>query len=977
MILKISIKSRVRVGSFFWVCVAVWLSSSLAYAKVKAVELPKAYGNFAMNPETGDVVALDEEGAKAVLFRRADLKKGKAKPADTVSVGSNPSSVCYKQFGDQRLFAVVCLQDSHMYLIDAADFKLLKKIELPDSRVSNVATSRNPKDPFLYYNHGAGHGSVASVVSLRDMKNKGEAIKDSAFCRVSAKGDMVYRLGPWSPSGFESLIRVNVLTDEKPSFRRLFYDHSSKGGYVPGPFGSFTAAGKVIYTASLEKSVATLDFTPYAFFEKEAVVVGLQGTARSFGRPPKELVLQAASYNTFKAIGREVAVELIPAEEKKRRSSRQFRRGAGPKVFADDARKSVVLAYQNAVALVPLSQLNLPDEPFLVAKLKGNKQLQVGKSASLELVPRGTRTKIEIEELPEGMKGQGNQLSWTPGDDAVGTHQVEVTLSGGGVERKMSFDLSVAYPSQHLPFSSTGFRVRKDGRIAICWGGPPLDVHGRPTQHPNAPKPQLAVVDLKTGKVIVQRTLSAPVYELTLVGDNAVLWQRHADPRLEVLRLKDLKRQKSLGAQSQLLDVQAFGGYFALQTRTGIDIYNSKSLERVRTFGGKNPHQHIRNRNANSLVTPHGLFVGGVLYDEQMKPKMVLGHGTLPVISRSMGQVQPPALRALKNQNVPHHMHHQQGTQRLATASMPGARYMITLDRTTSRIQVPGSVHTSRQQAELVVRLQGDVSKKQVLKRGIQHQQTGNHTPPPRPTMQTASGRVYVLDDRELYEWSVPGPSKSQQRLSWNLQQSVLSISGSGKTELKHATEGGKSPVTYTLANEVEGMSFDEKTGTLSIDNDVMLKVAQKSFEDYLIKVSRNRSLADTYRELSPAMKQQTVMMLGRKSKGIAVALPIRLTASDSTLETLKIEYYVVVELPKSMLRERLAKLEVEHAKRLEEQSRATKERQQSRQGRRPSGGNDAALARRVEVLEQQVQLLTRQLNALMKELERRDAEKE
>jgi hypothetical protein len=114
------------------------LSPLRARAEVLTVEMPGDYADFALDPQTGNLLALDAENGQALLFRQADLKNENGALAVTIRVGSTPCSACYKRFGDARHFAVFCSQDSHMYLIDAEKGMLVAKIELAQSGVSYV-----------------------------------------------------------------------------------------------------------------------------------------------------------------------------------------------------------------------------------------------------------------------------------------------------------------------------------------------------------------------------------------------------------------------------------------------------------------------------------------------------------------------------------------------------------------------------------------------------------------------------------------------------------------------------------------------------------------------------------------------------------------------------------------------------------------------------------------------------------------------
>ena len=88
---KLSVsRSRVLAGLFLLLFAAV---APVSIAAVTKVDLPASYSDFALNPETGDLVALDPERDRAVLFKEAALGAGgAAEPAAETRVGSKPSS---------------------------------------------------------------------------------------------------------------------------------------------------------------------------------------------------------------------------------------------------------------------------------------------------------------------------------------------------------------------------------------------------------------------------------------------------------------------------------------------------------------------------------------------------------------------------------------------------------------------------------------------------------------------------------------------------------------------------------------------------------------------------------------------------------------------------------------------------------------------------------------------------------------------
>jgi hypothetical protein len=523
--------------------------SDAAPASTPPLDMPEDYSDYALNPETGDILALSVDKGEAVLFRGKDLDARKIEPAAKVRVGSTPCVAFFKRYHDLRVFAVICSQDAHMYVINAAEGTLLKKIDLSQSGVSNVTGSINPDDPFVYYNFGGGHGSIAGVVNLRSMENQAQAFNSSMDCAFSASGEIAYRRGPWSPSGFESLIRTNSLNDDKPAFVRLFYQHTSTLEYIPDPFDRYVAAGTSIYSRSLEKNEADLNFMPQCFFRSRPLIIGVSATRVHGLEQPSNIVLNSASYNTFSAIGTPVRLALAGSSDNGElprgvATQADFKRvSKRTRVFADDARKKVIYAARRQIFFVGLDEFKLPDEPFLQATLEGSHALATGQTSSLSVKLLDPRATITFDDLADGMKANGSQLQWQPRGDQLGPAKVTATIKAGDIQRTTTFELHVVYPSIALPFALAGMSVNPPGTQAVIWDGPPSDrPHTASPEQNRAEGCALARVDLESGNVLAKRRLSEAIRRAVLTDEYAVLLTESLSPRCELFRAVDLKR---------------------------------------------------------------------------------------------------------------------------------------------------------------------------------------------------------------------------------------------------------------------------------------------------------------------------------------------------------------------------------------------------------------------------------------------------
>ena len=974
--------------------VALLLIATIARAETRTAILPAEFADFAMHPETGAVAALSAETNEVALFRYADLKAVESAPAAKIKVGGTPCSVVYKRFGDKRVFAVVCSQDSHMYVIDAgatatAPFAQLAKIELAQSGVSYVTASINPEDPFLYYCYGGGHDSLTGAVSLRDMTNQGVAFADSMDCAISASGTVAYRRGPWSPSGFESLMLSGSLADKKPTFSRLFYAHNSTAQYVPDPFNRFTAAGVAIHTVGLEKKEATLDFTPLCFFQTKPILVGVSGG--DLGTQEKgPILLRAASYNTFTNVGEQVRISpSYPGGDgnlpRGTGGSGDFKRVAKrARMVADDVREQVVYFSANSVTFVPLADFEIPKEPFLFAQLDKT-ELVAGKANTLTLKVADPQVKLSTGDLPEGMRTNGGELSWTPDLSQIGPATIVITLEHGNIQRTQHFELTVRFPCLRLPFAAQGLVVDADSKTAVVWdAAPPRDQFGRPTGA-DSQTTNLAVVDLATGAVTAQRRISAAVHEAVVTDKYFVFCSPPGGggPTCEVLKLGDLSREKSLVAAGDIQVLRCAGGNLFLQSVGEVEVFKGDTFKRLGSFPfrseqGGYPHPE------RVGVLPAGIYSQGTLFGFDLQPQLIVAP-QLPGTSNTTARVTPPPF--LSNTSDPQRplqrQPHFDGQSQLAEGVIPGTKRFVTVESKRQIIQVPGTVHTNRVKTELVASVAGTTSR-QVLSIRTSGEETANKPAAP-PAICIVNNEALILDGAGLFRWPLPKPSADDATptLSFVPQQSALVLAGE-TTQLKHETVGGKAPLTFSLPPG-SPMQIDEKTGTILLDNKQTLAEARRVLKGHVQMPGHNETLVEALRSKAQTWIEHATFILRRKPAGIPVAVPIRVTVADSDFASVTTQYYVIAELPSTEIVTELQQLDAERAATLAKAEEARAKAEEARPAAKPAipaagdpltapaeGGTEVAeLKRRIMSLEQRLDVMTRLLNTAAEKLEK------
>ncbi len=971
-----------RVERIVWGIVGVLAWCALAgesRGEPQAVALPVEYVDFTLDPDTGDVFAIAAETDELVRLGRAALDEGRVERVATVRVGPSPSSLCYKQFGDSRVVAVVCAKDSRMYIINAKDTSLLAEIELASAGVVLVTGSQNPKDPFLYYCYGGGHDSLTGVVSLRDTKAHGVAFDHSSDCALSASGEIAYRRGPWSPSGFESLIRITGLTENKSVFQRLFYNHESTAPYVPDPFDRYTAAGNRIYSRSLEKFEAALDFVPLCFSRTRPVVFGTpqeDSTSRRDPSTPRTLTVRAASTNTFSNIGKGVTLDRSsPAElgakpktPMPRPDQRQIPTRA--KLFADDERATVIFAEGSHLFLIPWSDFGIPEEPFLMATLETDGPVLVGKENRITVKPFDPRVTVTLDNGPWGSKSDGGTLLWNPAMDRVGPATLMATLKHGELQRTLRIDLEAEYPNVTLPFAASQFAISDDGQRAVVWQGPAPTPRRRSQSDPVPSGPfRMALVDLKTGKSVAEKTLANPVAGATLSDRHVVLTMAES-PACEIMRIPDLQREKSLVATSPIIRVGVGGNLLLLRTQAGLEVYDMKSFERRRTFTVPvvPANQHLPPRPEASMfsVTPDGFWFDGVLYGFDLQARLVIDPGQLPTIQGADRNLQRPGSSTTPSPegSMPFADAVQRGG-RVAVVTVPGTNVTVGLDARSFAENVPNSVHTWRSSLELVLSAWGGGYAKQMIVKQRLYSATADTTFPPSPSLQAMPRGVAVVFGTKLYRWDVPplaAPDDSKPGpLTWTLRQSAVSLDGSGKTMLTHDVGGGASPVTFTALPIANGISVESANGKVTLDEKLLLDAAASAAKTFVRGRSQGRPLVDTFHDVKAAMDVRANEILGRTPRGVPVAIPICLDAINANGEGSRFQYFVLAEVPTEPLLKAWSKEDT--------LTRAPIVRPPPPPPRPAPGdpvGRIEKLEQRLEALEQRLDLMTRQFNGLL-----------
>jgi hypothetical protein len=242
-----------------------------------------------------------------------------------------------------------------------------------------------------------------------------------------------------------------------------------------------------------------------------------------------------------------------------------------------------------------------------------------------------------------------------------------------------------------------------------------------------------------------------------------------------------------------------------------------------------------------------------------------------------------------------------------------------------------------------------------------------------------ARDQALVVVQARLYRIPLPQVDEPEAKLALANRQTAFALTGQGKTTLKHSASGGKAPLQFNLISAVDGVSIDEKSGDVTLDEAKVLAEATKYAEQVLSQRRTEDTLQNEFRRYAVSLIPVASEVLGRKPTGFPVAIPVRVEVTDNELITDQVQYFVLAEIPSGAL---TAALLVQDEKRAASQQ-AMRERatlpgggfQPGRPGpgsSHPDSAQSDDLRRRIESLESRMDNITRQLNEVLRKLDER-----
>lgn len=936
------------------------------------VDLPNAIASCAVAPGRGMVAVVEagEGGAAGTVIGYPDLGKGATAGAIRRVVGARPLAVRHKAVGAAGYFLVPCAGDQALWVLDDRTLEVVKTIPLPGPVVRVAAPSRADV-PHAYYLVSHGNQHSLGRIDLARMIDEGAILGlnwSADTIAVSADGEFLYaaqatlRAGPRLRG-----VTVCQLPATAGAGSRLTPVASTQdeyAGFQPDPLGQFVAAGATLMTPEWKPLGKNLPATPVAFVTNRPLIAGWDGTS-----------VHLISANTLAPLAR---VEV------------RFDDGAGRAPVAAevavraDGRNDALLFFRGTrVAVVSLAAVDMPREPDLSVAVEGPTTLSAESSADLKVTPRHAGARVDLASGPAGMTLRDGRLTWRPGPADVGTFNAVLHVAAGGIERRHELRLVVRRPGLTLPFPVQEAALSADGATLAVLARPSYPVFNRAAGAGRQPLPpsRIAVVDVRTMKVIADRELTTPVRGLAVDGRHVYAAAQDADA-FYVFARADLAEVKRVFTSTRVIALAPLAGKRLFVTLNG-SVPTDYSLPALEPLdggpeSGRPVRRAINGGGVRSTPVPLGddgwYFRGAVFGRDWGTATLLLRTVEVPLATGATPA--DPMYRPELSRDPPFAPWATtitegaiKRTSGQSVGRLPGIAQALLPDVPAAAALVLGADDVPRdgsvERWELVFT---DLLTAKVVDRFVllNEARPGGGTidtqqrwvlTAPGVVVAVANGRAFAVPTKALSAAAYPTP------LHFKPHQSTMLIAPDRPAQLACKVAGGKAPVDFRLAGDAPGILIDPRTGVVTIDTP---KLVERAAEAAAIVLTRRviggpspggaaepPTLGARVEELAQSAAAAVRELTGAEPRGLPVAVPVGIVARDAEQQTATLTPLVLVDVP-------LATVEAA-ARRRAEQTRASDQ----------AGANSADVARlqrRVAELERENQDLQAQ-NRLLREL--------
>lgn len=880
------------------------------------ITLPSAFADFVIHPTNGNIVGVDPLANEAVLFDIAN-NGDKVAAIKKVPVGTEPTSITYKKFGDKEYYAVVCNADSNLYLIDAKDFKLAEQITIPSETNTEVIASINPQDPFIYFGYRLESKMPVGVVNLRNMKVTPELFESSSRCRLSADGDTVFKRDGAHVSKWMIGVNDNSPAGDKPniSFRPEGLELDSN--IVVDNLGEYFAAGNSLYTMNAKTRLTKLDFAPACFVQSKALIVGLDN-----------VILRIASMNSLTAYDKGIKIPFREEPPKQTNPSATNAASANEsasdyqtKILVDEPNERVVVARKDSLFVVPLTAFRIPFEPLLALDVSP-KQLRVASNQKITMKPLSEGTVVTYENLPEGATAVADGIEWRPTSNQAGKVKIVATLKNGDRTRTVDCNLFVEQPHVFLPFNVSNFEIHEDDGLAFCWTNEGLPnnekininaVNIETAMHSKTPIPRVAIVPIKGRGAIETISNTAPVVKAMLIGSRVAVQYANDLTRLELYDRPNMNRVKTIVTSRPYNYIGIHKEFFVLQVGGTREYYNIANLKQATPPADAS----LQMDHPSDVQFKDGVISNGMLVDPvQRTPKLILQPGEIRNLSGADFRLISGAfLRKIEStkSNAPTtpSVHDDRNQKRLqGPIPIPNKAWNIELLEEIKHIPRLSTRDAQEDRHRVLIRLNAKKSSQRQTIVIVDEPAKAPDEKVAVPRMQITENEVFISQGNKLYRLKIELPKRGTEPedevaepLYFEPQQTSFVVKGT-KATLKHIARGGKTPYEFASIQFPEGAKLDESTGQVTLDIDA---IAEATRREILKPILGDAIDVDERIEkvLSSARKAAEIIPTKYKGKilGYPVAVPIHLRVVDADGHFAEMQYFVIVDISVRQLR--------------------------------------------------------------------------
>lgn len=930
------------------------LLSSLMAEEVKAIKLASQFSDFAVDPETGNVAAIDPKASTIELFRAAFLDGDAKAKAAPLKVGNLPSAIVYKKFKQRGVFVVACFNDSHIFLIDAAEFTVLRKIPMQQLGIAELACSSDSADPYVYYCFQAEHDRNLGRINLTKLGDEGTVARDINGITVSARGELYYILNRFRGAQ----VARKTETNDKPVLEvtRYVSERSSEENQtiVPDVREVMVASDEDIYTADMSKRLTRLGFRAKMFYPDRPLIFGI-----------KDQDLCVASCNTFQTL----ATQSLPWPRRDRRSDDDEDRDFGqPQALYEDGRlvgryqvrvlpdvkgKRVVVGAGDQLFVVSLNGLKLPEEPFMQVRLNGPTDLTADKETKLSIAKADPRLVVSLLDPPEGTAIEKDTIVIKPSADQIGEFNLQLSVKHGSLEVVQVVPLRISQPNAKLPFAPTLLAIDPAGKKAVCGycNTAEVNAEGRRTT-------RLAIVDLATMKT--ERAFTLPIMATAIATDGVHAFIADAnDMSIQIIPLAEGKaRRLSVNDQISSLFVVPGKLLHAITFQGKQRQFTWKDTSWIeRTQKQPNEWQIERRRfHETPRSLAGGWFIDGMLYDQELSRVRLIHRPTeITLMGREYNfhdddNRQPTA--PLSAWSHPQ-MQAQRGFDGLVghgdvaekELELFPALVSVNLSTGDHDGREEGALPQATLQLSLRDLLQGGDRQQIVLAQGtLQDRDRRGMDQFQHQLFKLVGSIAYVAWEDRLfaYDLSSIDAKRYPRTLSISLDQSALVVDLKQKTKLTHKISLPKGKWSARLEGKETYASIDPATADVTIDGPALVADIQRALikdtedEEGGPRITDWRYIQEGLSLMKELGSVEFERITGKKPTGLPYAIPIHLRVSTSDSgDDASLDYYVLADVPDTEVQKRLAeaqqKAKAEMAKQRERADALTPEGQARR----------------------------------------------